>query len=192
MAMKVINTTIENKRKNAEAYIKLQIKALKQPYRKLCEVVIKDKDFLKGFGAKSHHHNYEGGLVIHTAEVLKNCLSVNYPALQIHILIVASIWHDYMKKKDYQLDTTDKIQYTTYKERIYHISGSFGEFYHHAKLVGLDEKEMEEIGHCLLSHHGRLEWGSPITPKTPEATVLHWADCMSAWFENGAYKEKTF
>jgi 3'-5' exoribonuclease len=30
--------------------------------------------------------------------------------------------------------------------------------------------------HCILSHHGELEWGSPKRPKTLEAIVLHYAE----------------
>lgn len=140
--------------------------------------------------AKSHHHNYMGGLVAHTAEVLKNCLSVELDYLNEDVLIVACIWHDYLKKKDYALNDKGEIIYTDYKDKIYHISGSWAEFYHQATLLKIDPGFIENVGHCLLSHHGRAEWGSPITPKTPEAVVLHWADCMSAWFENGKYKEK--
>lgn len=159
--------------------------------RKLCEIVITDKEFLEGFGAKSHHHNYKSGLLIHTAEVLENVLSVNLDYLNKDILIVSAVWHDYLKKKDYTLNEKNEIIYTEYKEKIYHISGSWAEFYHQAKLIGIDEKIIETIGHCLLSHHGRPEWGSAITPRTPESVVLHWADCMSAWFENGKFKEKS-
>ncbi len=172
-------------------YIQLQIKNLSSPIlQNLCKIVIDDKDFINGYGAKSHHHNYKGGLLIHTAEVLKNCMSVNLEYLNKDVLIVSAIWHDYLKKKDYDTNSKDEIIYTSYKEKIYHISGSWAEFYHQAKLLNVSEEFIENVGHCMLSHHGRPEWGSAITPKTPEAVVLHWADCMSAWFENGKFKEK--
>lgn len=183
----------------ALAYIHTTIETLPPALRVLCGDMLSDTEFQRGFGAKSHHHNFEGGLLIHTAEVLQNCLSVNLEHLNREVLIVAAVWHDYLKKKDYvKVDypyaeggaPNYRIDYTEYKQMIYHISGSWAEFYHQAKLLNIDENFIEKVGHCLLSHHGRPEWGSPITPQTPEALVLHWADCMSAWFENGKYKAK--
>jgi 23S rRNA maturation-related 3'-5' exoribonuclease YhaM len=176
-------------------YIKSQIENLSTPeFKQLCEIVVNDQDFINGYGAREHHHNYKGGLVVHTTEVLKNCLSVNLDYLNKDVLIISAIWHDYLKKKDYCLKVGDgeppKIAATKYKEQIYHVAGSWAEFYHQAKKLNINEEFIEQIGHCLLSHHGRPEWGSAITPQTPEAVVLHWADCMSAWFENGKYKEK--
>ena len=158
---------------------------------KLCQIVLNDKAFLNGYGAKSHHHNFQGGLLVHTAEVLENCLSVHLDYLDKDVLIVAAIWHDFLKKKDYALNEQNEIVYTTYKEQIHHISGGWAEFYHQAKKMNIDEKFIERVGHCLLSHHGRKEYGSPVIPQTPEASILHWADSMSAFFQNGKYKEKT-
>ena len=43
---------------------------------------------------------------------------------------------------------------------------------------------MEEVSHVILAHHGRLEWGSPIEPQTPEALIVHQADMLSAYFTN--------
>lgn len=114
----------------------------------ICEVVMNDEEFIHGYGAKSKHHDYKG-------EVLRNCMSVDLD-VDKEVLIVAAIWHDYMKKKDYCLDADGKIQYTKYKDKIYHLSGSWAEFYHHTKLIGLDEDFIENVGHCLLSHHGDL------------------------------------
>ena len=37
------------------------------------------------------------------------------------------------------------------------------------------------IIHMILSHHGKLEWGSPIVPKTREAILLHYADHAEAY-----------
>jgi len=54
----------------------------------------------------------------------------------------------------------------------------------------VDKATILKVAHCILAHHGRPEWGSAITPQTPEALTLHWADCLSAFFENGSYKEK--
>jgi 23S rRNA maturation-related 3'-5' exoribonuclease YhaM len=40
--------------------------------------------------------------------------------------------------------------------------------------------ERDAVIHCMLSHHGRREWGSPVEPVTPEAYILHVADMLSS------------
>jgi 3'-5' exoribonuclease len=163
---------------------------LDEPLQTLCWEVVTDYHFRSGYGARKHHHNFVGGLFIHTAEVVQNCLATENLGLDMQVLIAAAIWHDYLKIEEYEADDKDEPQYTDFKHKIGHIAGSYAEFAASATAAGVDAKIIKEVSHCILSHHGRPEWGSAITPKTPEALTLHWADCMSAFFENGTYKEK--
>ena len=39
---------------------------------------------------------------------------------------------------------------------------------------------VNQVGHCILAHHGHKEWGSPVEPITTEARILHFADDLSA------------
>lgn len=156
--------------------------------------VIRDTRFITGFGSRSKHHAFSGGLVCHTAEVLSNCLAMaatldSDPAAQNglrmkqDVLVMASIWHDYMKIADYEQDQYG-MAYTAHKKLIYHVADSYAEFVAQAKFNNLDKEFIQDVGHCILSHHGRPEWGSAITPQTPEALVLHTADCLSSWWSN--------
>jgi 3'-5' exoribonuclease len=45
--------------------------------------------------------------------------------------------------------------------------------------MGLDPTYRDTVAHAILAHHGRHEWGSPVAPATPEATVIHFADMLS-------------
>ena len=135
--------------------------------------------------AKSMHHAYRGGLMIHTAEVLTGALGL-YPKGR-EVLVPAAILHDVAKIDEYRFfvdeNGVERIRKTEYAERVGHVVGSAILFSGAAatKLKMVGKYYLNDILHCLLSHHGRLDFGSPVTPKTPEAWALHLADSMSAF-----------
>jgi len=164
----------------------------------LCNVVLDDPRFLRGYGAavdgEHAHHAYKGGLVTHTLEVVKIARRMatdstypadvfNNPAPHVSIfksggantaiLTVAGIWHDYAKVCDYDCDGKK----TEYRKFIRHVAGSYFEFEKHAVAVPVGDRM--RIGHCILAHHGRREFGSPVEPQTIEAQMLHYADMLS-------------
>lgn len=95
------------------------------------------------------------------------------------ILVTSAIWHDHGKLKDYRPTNKKftKWESTDEKYRVYHIVNSAMEF---EKLFGRETKFAREVFHCILAHHGRFEWKSPVTPQTREALLLHMADNVSA------------
>lgn len=161
----------------------------------IIERMIQHPKFSEAPGSVKHHHCYTGGLAEHTLEVVEYCnnslasLGVNYD-----VVIGAAIIHDWAKIHDYALvpdeenPGQEKWVNTPYKSTIHHIAGSHAEFYRQAHEV-LHLPTMRAIEHCILSHHGRKEWGSPVEPQTPEALILHQADIWSAKFGPG--KEKS-
>lgn len=145
----------------------------------LCDVVLSNGWFLHAPGGSEHHHNYRYGLVKHVSEVMKNVIKLTAGWTSSE-LITSVIWHDYMKTGDYEFNPDDSVRKMPYRKLINHVSGSFAEFYLHAHRLKLADKFIEDVGHCLLSHHGRKEWGSPVEPLTADAFILHAADMMSA------------
>jgi 3'-5' exoribonuclease len=57
-----------------------------------------------------------------------------------------------------------------------------------AKDYILSEELKTSVGHCILAHHGRQEWGSPIEPQTVEAMIIHYADMLSAQHAKDYYE----
>lgn len=144
----------------------------------LCFKVIEDPNFFTAPGGSAHHHNYKHGLIIHTAEVLHN---VEHMSDNVSLeLLVATVWHDYMKTRDYALNADGTVQVLPYKKLINHLPGSAMEFYHYAKNKNFDTRFIESVLHIMLSHHGRKEWGAAIEPATKEAWALHSADMLSS------------
>ena len=56
-------------------------------------------------------------------------------------------------------------------------------------IEGFPPKLLSELQHCILAHHGELEFGSPKTPELMEAMALHMADNTDAKLET--FKEAT-
>ncbi|APT75946.1 MULTISPECIES: 3'-5' exoribonuclease YhaM family protein [unclassified Marinitoga] len=156
----------------------------------LTYMFIKDKKFIKQFfdspAAISVHHAYKHGLLEHTVDVAKLCISIseNYiDIVQKDILIAGALLHDIGKIREYKI-TPAGIEKTDEGELIGHIALGTNMVIEAAKKVNnMPSEKLEQILHMIVSHHGELEWGSPIVPKTIEAFILHFADNLSSKVE---------
>jgi 3'-5' exoribonuclease len=153
--------------------------------RDLVMEVVGDEKFQNCTAARKRHQAYKGGLVVHTFEVLDIALKMAESSclkLNTDILITAIIFHDYGKIYDYEdapPGGEHRYLYTKHQELIRHLPRSYAVFM--ARSEGkVDEDTRMAIAHCILSHHGRHEWGSPVGPLTTEANIIHFADMMSA------------
>ena len=151
--------------------------------KEICCFVINNPLFRESTGSLQSHQAYSGGLLVHTAEVLNIAINISAtPCIKtdLNVLITACIFHDYGKIWDYKRHPTGfGFEYTEHKHLIRHLSRSYAEFMIMTHNV-IDEDLRTKIGHCILSHHGRKEWGSPIEPISVEAYILHTADNLSA------------
>lgn len=134
-------------------------------------------DLIKKPAANKHHHNYIGGLLQHTAEVMTFAYNIGY-CLQcdLDVIIAASFFHDIMKIEEY----TDEGNYTPYGTLIGHVVGSAECFRKFAEQNNVTREKIDAITHCILAHHGRKEWGSPVEPQSVEAAIVHEADMLSS------------
>lgn len=151
--------------------------------------VLNDKRFVVWSGShlERAHHYGEGGLLRHTYEVCKisgmmyEMFKDRYPELDICVLFLAALFHDYGKIWDYTYDEAAKSWTANiHKRKIHHIQRSALEWEKIARACSLPPKFIEEVTHCILSHHGQRNWGSAVAPYTREAWILHLADGMSA------------
>jgi 3'-5' exoribonuclease len=137
--------------------------------------------FLVWPGSIDKHHAYEGGLVIHTAEVMRYALKAAeaFPGADLDVLRLAALWHDAAKTRDYENKNGVWVK-APYFDLIRHVAGSFGMWCEASKSIYIEQEFRDAVGHCILAHHGLREWGSPVAPQTLEAQLLHHADMMSA------------
>lgn len=147
-----------------------------------------DVDFEKRFkfhsAAKSVHHGFVGGLLEHTLGVTKNCsyFAENYPFLNRDLLITSAIFHDVGKLRE--ISVFPENDYTDEGQLLGHImigAEWIGEEIR--KIDGFPVVLANELKHCILAHHGELEYGSPKKPALIEALALSFADNLDAKME---------
>lgn len=167
--------------------IKHYIGTIKEPkLRALIEsFFVSDQAFIKRFkdhsAAKTVHHSFMGGLLEHTLSVVNMCdyFATNYPIINRDILISAALLHDIGKMEE--LSAFPRNDYTEEGQLLGHIFiGSNKIADKIREMVNFPEKLANELLHCILAHHGELEYGSPKKPATIEAMALHFADNTDA------------
>lgn len=142
------------------------------------------KNFRQHSAAKSVHHGFIGGLLEHTLGVTKLCdfFANTYPLINRDLLLTAAMFHDMGKL----------IELSGFPENDYTDAGQLlGHIYIGAHMVenacdgieGFPQQLKRELIHCILAHHGELEYGSPKKPALVEAFALNFADNVDAKFE---------
>ena len=166
------------------------VQSLKNPYLKklASSYYVEDKEFVKRFcfhsAAKSVHHGFVGGLLEHTLSVMKLCdyFASAYPMLNRDLLLTAGLFHDIGKVKE--LSAFPENDYTDDGQLLGHIIiGTEMVSERIRQIPGFPEKLAAELKHCILAHHGELEYGSPKKPALLEALALNFADNTDAKME---------
>lgn len=173
-----------------EYIIKLKSKSivLGKDVESISKWVLDDPKFGVWTGSIDNKHHYGfGGLSEHTFEVVQLCFS-NKETLNIDVddkeLFFAALFHDVGKLYDYlPVEGSDFKEWVgaPHKRLIHHISRS-ALIWSHAveENKELKEKYHDSVLHAILSHHGCRAWGSPVSPKTKLAYLLHLCDAISA------------
>ena len=166
------------------------IGSVKNPYlQKLLSIYFVDSPaFAKAFqfhsAAKSVHHGFVGGLLEHTLSVTKMCdyYASFYPQLNRDLLLTAAMFHDIGKTKE--LSRFPENDYTDDGQLLGHIIiGTEMVSKGIRAIPGFPEVLGVELKHCILAHHGELEYGSPKKPALLEALALNFADNTDAKME---------
>lgn len=136
---------------------------------------------LKAPAAKTIHHAYRGGLVEHITSIVETMESIakHYKFLNRDLLVFGAIYHDL--GKIFELDLAEGIHYTQIGRLVGHMvlatemvdkySASIADF-------PIDTRDV--LKHIILSHHGKLEYGSPKLPMLPEAIIVNMIDDLDS------------
>lgn len=162
--------------------------------------------FRRAAAARGYHHARRGGLVEHTAGVMRTAAALceAYPRLNRDLLLTGALFHDCGKMWENGYPEHDlAMPYTDAGELLGHISMGIEVINKLWGAVCTPERKQEwaalspsseqvrlHLLHLVASHHGSLEFGSPVVPKTPEALALNHADDLDAKMEmfRGAYE----
>lgn len=154
-------------------------------YKNLLETIFGDPAvrarFLKSPAATAVHHAWVGGLLEHVLSAARTAQSIaeQRPYLNRDLLMTGVILHDIGKIEE--LDPGPGFTYTDTGRLCGHISlGVLMIERNLLKIPGFPRKKRDLILHMVLSHHGELEYGSPVKPVTAEAMALHHVECLDA------------
>ena len=170
--------------------LKKVVMTITEPHlRKLAEkYFVEDTGFIAEFkqhsAAKSVHHAFVGGLLQHTLAVAKICsfVAACYPVIDRDLLITAALFHDIGKV--WEISEFPSNEYTDEGQLLGHIFLGAELVGKEAALIpGFPKTLVAELQHCILAHHGELEYGSPKKPAMAEALALAYADNMDAKLE---------
>ncbi|HFI0344900.1 TPA: 3'-5' exoribonuclease YhaM family protein [Streptococcus suis] len=141
-----------------------------------------DKEFYSYPAAKTNHHAFYSGLSFHTATMVRLADKIGdiYPQLNKSLLFAGIMLHDLAKV--IELTGPDNTGYTVRGNLIGHISLIDEEITKVLMELGIDDslEEVTVLRHVILSHHGLLEYGSPVRPQIMEAEILHMIDNIDA------------
>lgn len=135
--------------------------------------------------AKSLHHAWIGGLLEHVVFLLRLAERVvpHYPEVDADLVMAGAILHDFGKVKE--LAWKSSFSYTTEGQLLGHITIVIGLLHDKVRdIEGFPERLRILMEHLILSHHGRLEFGSPKLPMIPEAIVFSAIDDLEAKMQN--------
>jgi 3'-5' exoribonuclease len=182
-------------------FIVRSISAITDPrLRALAEIFILEwgDRFRRAAAARKYHHARRGGLVEHTAQMMRLAAAITplYPQLNTDLLTTGILFHDSGKLWENQFSETGFVMdYDELGELVGHIS--IGVELVNALWRRLSAENTEvwknyrpssedvrmHLLHLIGSHHGQKELGSPVEPKTPEAMALHYIDNLDARLE---------
>ncbi len=183
---------------NDIADIRKMVESLLDPrLQSLCLLFLEEYEsrFKRAAAARVNHHAHRGGLLRHTAQMMRSATALCgvYTHLNRDLLLAGVLFHDSGKlwemcPPELGFEMPREIR----GELLGHISIGIELVNALWRKLPLDEWKSlspasEEVRlhllHLVASHHGELQFGSPVEPKTPEAILLHFVDNIDARLE---------
>ncbi len=143
------------------------------------------KRFCRAPAAVKLHHNYLGGLLEHTHNMLRvaSALLPFYPEVQADLVLAGILVHDIGKTVELTYETA--FSYTDSGQLVGHLAQGLLILNKKAEELSgkgqtIDRQILDALGHIILSHHGQYEFGSPKLPATAEAFMVSYVDNLDA------------
>lgn len=139
--------------------------------------------------ARGVHHAYVGGTLIHSYGVAKlaKAIAEQIPEANVDLCVIGGMLHDIGKLFTYKMngvsiDMTDDGQLYDHIFMGAEFIGNYAD-----EVIDSDDflnmKKLQLLRHIILSHHGHLDFGSPVTPQCIEAFIVHHADSVDSTAE---------
>ncbi|MHC4172989.1 MAG: 3'-5' exoribonuclease YhaM family protein [Planctomycetota bacterium] len=170
--------------------VKKIVGRIKNPHLKaLAGEFLADAELMENFrnapGGVKLHHDYIGGLLEHTHNMLRTAVAILplYPNVQADLVLAGIFLHDIGKTEELAYDMA--FSYTDSGQLIGHVVKSFLMINQKAdalkaKGTQIEQAVLDALGHIILSHHGQYDFGSPKLPATLEAFMVYYIDDLDA------------
>ena len=155
--------------------------------RQVVDLFFADDEFRQRFertpGSPAGHHAKIGGLLLHVVEVTQIArTTAKTMGANVDLVVTGALLHDIGKVEAYGIEAGGFTN-TPCGLLLGHVV--LGCLMLERRLAALREPvcspgQLLDLQHMILSHHGKLEFGSPVQPMTTEAEIVHWADEASA------------
>ena len=133
------------------------------------------------------HHNYMGGNLVHCLHVgqYAKAIADQIPNAWSDLALIGGLLHDVGKLFTYDLEglTIDYTEDGTLLEHVFMGAEFVGNMAEEFIKDEFDELKLQLLRHIILSHHQKLEYGSPVTPRCLEAWIVSHADAIDAQYE---------
>lgn len=164
------------------AELREHVAGVKNPWlRQLLEGVIEDPEIAprlkRAPAGKMMHHAYLGGLLEHIVSLCGLCrmIAPHYPEVDGDLLLAGAVLHDIGKLNELQYERA--FSYTNEGLLLGHIvTGAELAGRAMDAIDGFPSNLKTLVKHIILSHHGELQFASPVVPKFPEAVLFHYLD----------------
>lgn len=158
-------------------------------YRAIATMMLqrREQDFRSIPAAKSVHHGFVGGLLMHTANMLEQAdfLSRLYgPTINRSLLLAGTLLHDFGKMKEFSFSELGLVtEYSTEGQLLGHLVIGAEWVAAAARKLGIPEEKSLLLRHLILSHHGEPEFGAAVVPVCMESELLHLIDKIDSRVE---------
>ena len=158
-------------------------------YQSVCRTMLERHidEFRSIPAAKSVHHGFTSGLLMHTANMMKlaDFLVGLYPdALDRDLLLSGTLLHDFAKAREFAFSELGMVtDYTVNGNLLGHLVMGAQEICDVCRELNVSEKKSVLLQHMILSHHGKPEFGAAVIPQCAEAELLYYIDCIDSRME---------
>lgn len=158
-------------------------------YQSVCRTMLERHidEFRTIPAAKSVHHGFTSGLLMHTSNMMKlaDFLAGLYPdALDKDLLLSGTLLHDFAKAREFAFSELGMVtDYTVNGNLLGHLVMGAQEICDVCRELNVSEKKSVLLQHMILSHHGKPEFGAAVIPQCAEAELLYYIDCIDSRME---------
>lgn len=158
-------------------------------YRSICEEMIRrhEEEFKKIPAAKSVHHSFLSGLLMHTGNMLRlaDFLAGIYPdVIDRNLLLAGTLLHDFSKTVEFTFSQLGLVtNYSVKGQLLGHLVMGAQEVAQVAADLGIPEEKSILLQHLILSHHGEPEFGAAVKPICAESELLSYIDLIDSKME---------